>query len=173
MCFADFSAGGICTPPGGGACTEQLCEPEEEKPEGGLEGRGVSGDKSKANLDEECQDAGEEPKGDVGSKAEPETKRGEKVKCGTNTCGDGQVCCNESCGICAAPDGFCTMQLCAPEGEVKGKDKETGAEEEGGLGGKCGSKTCPDDEYCCNSSCEVRYPSRVASNREKPLLTFA
>jgi hypothetical protein len=24
------------------------------------------------------------------------------------------VCCNESCGICTAPDGGCTKQLCPP-----------------------------------------------------------
>ena len=140
MCFADFPAGGICTPPGGGACTEQLCIPEEEKPEGGLEGR-------------------------VDSKDEPETKPGgEPVQCGTSTFEKGQVCCNESCGICAAPDGACTMRFCLPEEEE---------EEEIELGEQCGSTICPDDEYCCNSSCEVRHPSRVASNRKKPLLTFA
>ncbi len=36
------------------------------------------------------------------------------VACGTNTCAAGEYCCNESCGICAAPGGSCTMQLCMP-----------------------------------------------------------
>ena len=100
VCSADFSAGGICTPPGGGSCTEQFCMPEEEKPEGGLEGRGVSGDdpesKDKANLDHECHDAGEGPKdgleGRVDSKDEPKPKIktvDEAVQCGPSTCEKG------------------------------------------------------------------------------------
>jgi len=32
--------------------------------------------------------------------------------CGPNTCAKGQVCCNESCGICTEPGGFCTEQFC-------------------------------------------------------------
>jgi hypothetical protein len=32
--------------------------------------------------------------------------------CGPSRCGGGQVCCNESCGICTEPDGFCTQQIC-------------------------------------------------------------
>jgi hypothetical protein len=32
--------------------------------------------------------------------------------CGASTCGEGQVCCNSSCGICTAPGDFCTMQMC-------------------------------------------------------------
>lgn len=33
--------------------------------------------------------------------------------CGPTTCGEGEVCCNESCGICTAPGGFCTEQFCS------------------------------------------------------------
>ena len=29
----------------------------------------------------------------------------------------GQVCCNESCGICALPGGACTQQICDGESE--------------------------------------------------------
>ena len=32
--------------------------------------------------------------------------------CGDNVCTKKEVCCNESCGICTPPDGFCTMQYC-------------------------------------------------------------
>jgi hypothetical protein len=32
--------------------------------------------------------------------------------CGPSQCSKGQVCCNESCGICTAPGGGCTKQLC-------------------------------------------------------------
>ncbi|HEY6876457.1 MAG TPA: hypothetical protein VI299_00480 [Polyangiales bacterium] len=39
------------------------------------------------------------------------------VACGQNVCHGGQVCCNPSCGICAAPDAMCTQQFCdAPMG---------------------------------------------------------
>ncbi|MDB4975695.1 MAG: hypothetical protein JWN48_4036 [Myxococcaceae bacterium] len=34
------------------------------------------------------------------------------VSCGTVTCGEGQICCNPSCGICTAPDVMCTQQFC-------------------------------------------------------------
>ena len=34
------------------------------------------------------------------------------VACGTNTCGQGEYCCNESCGICAPEGGACTQQAC-------------------------------------------------------------
>lgn len=34
--------------------------------------------------------------------------------CGNNFCGNGEYCCNESCGICAPLNGFCTQQACLP-----------------------------------------------------------
>jgi hypothetical protein len=34
--------------------------------------------------------------------------------CGDTVCTGGQVCCNASCGICTAPDMFCTQQACEP-----------------------------------------------------------
>jgi hypothetical protein len=37
-------------------------------------------------------------------------------RCGNHFCPQGQVCCNESCGICTEPFGFCTMQYCAYAG---------------------------------------------------------
>jgi len=45
--------------------------------------------------------------------------RREPVQCGAVTCGRGQVCCNESCGICTKPGGFCTEQFCDPPVECK------------------------------------------------------
>lgn len=36
-------------------------------------------------------------------------------KCGDNTCGAGQFCCNPSCGICAPKGGACTQQFCGDE----------------------------------------------------------
>lgn len=32
--------------------------------------------------------------------------------CGDNVCGDGEYCCNESCGICAPIGGVCTQEFC-------------------------------------------------------------
>jgi hypothetical protein len=34
------------------------------------------------------------------------------VACGPKTCAVGEACCNKSCGICTAPGGFCTQQMC-------------------------------------------------------------
>ncbi len=39
---------------------------------------------------------------------------GDGVECGPNTCDEGQVCCNASCGICTEPDGVCTEEACEP-----------------------------------------------------------
>ena len=35
-------------------------------------------------------------------------------KCGKSHCGAGQVCCNDSCGICTEPGGFCIQLFCSP-----------------------------------------------------------
>jgi hypothetical protein len=32
--------------------------------------------------------------------------------CGASSCGAGEYCCNESCGICAPEGGVCTQQFC-------------------------------------------------------------
>ncbi len=40
---------------------------------------------------------------------------GASVKCGTTTCPGGMVCCNESCGICAPPDGACLQEFCVSD----------------------------------------------------------
>jgi hypothetical protein len=65
--------------------------------------------------------------------------------CGKNTCAVGEVCCNASCGICTAPGGGCTKQLCSddpppPKGEA------------------CGKNTCAVGEVCCNASCGICTP---------------
>ena len=41
---------------------------------------------------------------------------GHGPRCGNHFCPQGEVCCNESCGICTPPGGFCTMQYCEPIG---------------------------------------------------------
>lgn len=46
----------------------------------------------------------------------PECVPDEKgMRCGPNVCAKGQVCCNESCGICTPPDGACIDLYCGPE----------------------------------------------------------
>ena len=44
---------------------------------------------------------------------------GTRARCGKKLCPAGQVCCNESCGICTPPDGFFTKQLCGEPGGPK------------------------------------------------------
>ena len=36
----------------------------------------------------------------------------QQVACGKAMCKLGEVCCNPSCGTCAAPDAVCTQQFC-------------------------------------------------------------
>src|SRR5688572_249569 len=57
--------------------------------------------------------------------------------CGSNTCQQGEVCCNASCGICVAEGGACIQLACEPE-EVP-----------------CGNSTCAAGEYCCNPECGI------------------
>ncbi|HEX6243163.1 MAG TPA: hypothetical protein VFZ61_19755 [Polyangiales bacterium] len=55
-------------------------------------------------------------------------------KCGANTCGVGQVCCNASCGICTKPDGACVQLACEA-------DSGSGAT-------SCAAVTCPTGSTC-------------------------
>ena len=54
--------------------------------------------------------------------AGPATDGSNGEPCGANTCTDGLVCCNASCGICAPPDVDCTTIACTEpvvcQGEV-------------------------------------------------------
>jgi hypothetical protein len=59
--------------------------------------------------------------------------------CGNTTCPVGSECCNASCGICVAPGGACTQQLCDPPPATT----------------TCGSTTCPQGTECCNASCGI------------------
>ena len=38
------------------------------------------------------------------------------VQCGSNTCAEGEVCCNESCGICTKPGEGCIELFCQGDG---------------------------------------------------------
>ena len=59
-------------------------------------------------------------------------------KCGVATCGLGEFCCNESCGVCAPIGGVCTQVVCEPAGK------------------QCGPSVCSGNTpHCCNESCGI------------------
>lgn len=45
----------------------------------------------------------------------PRDGGGAREQCGPVLCDQGQVCCNESCGICAPPDGACIQIACTTD----------------------------------------------------------
>ncbi|KAK1827426.1 hypothetical protein QBC39DRAFT_361877 [Podospora conica] len=118
----------------GGFCTEQWCGPEDE--------------------------VVEPPKATI----LPVERKGDKVKCGKNTCGEGEVCCNDSCGICTKKGGACTLQWCGPmPGEVEKPPKATlpvlpPKATFAPVGQKCGRNVCGAGQFCCNSSCSQCAP---------------
>jgi hypothetical protein len=63
----------------------------------------------------------------------------QEISCGNVTCAPALVCCNASCGICAAPGEPCNQRRCdhavAPVSQA------------------CGVNTCNVGEVCCNPSC--------------------
>jgi hypothetical protein len=70
------------------------------------------------------------------------------VSCGPNVCAVGEVCCNESCGICTPPDGSCITLHCETDGG-------TPPPVDGGSGEPCGPVTCGAGTVCCNASCGI------------------
>jgi hypothetical protein len=76
--------------------------------------------------------------------------------CGTATCTGGQLCCNESCGICTEPDGACTQQLCEPEAECT-SDSECNLV----------------DDYCGGCNCLALPPGGTAPTCSDPVQCFA
>lgn len=102
------------------------------------------------------------------------------VQCGPRTCSNGDVCCNESCGICTKPGGFCIQKYCGPKPVPCGPNNcavgQTCCNESCGIctapGGKCteqlckpvrapaqcGPTKCPAGQECCNSSCGICTP---------------
>jgi hypothetical protein len=106
--------------------------------------------------------------------------------CGDATCGEGEYCCNESCGVCAPFGGACTQEVCEPGGAACGTNT-CGAGEyccnvscgicapEGGAcsqqecepqGQPCGSNFCGDGQYCCNDSCGICAPDGGACTQQ-------
>jgi hypothetical protein len=70
--------------------------------------------------------------------------------CGSSRCALGLVCCNDSCGICAAPDEACIQIGCedASEDDNGSPDDPNAA--------ACGDGfTCAPGLECCNPSCHI------------------
>lgn len=96
---------GYCTKPGVG-CTKEFCgkapplvaepAPEPAKDEGDDDAVGA---------------VEEEPVAPQENNDKPSLWG---VKCGTNTCAKGFVCCNASCGVCTPPGWMCTQEVCDP-----------------------------------------------------------
>jgi hypothetical protein len=107
----------ICVKPGW-SCTQQVCARGEPEPE--------------------PEPAATAPAPIETVKPDPTLTPRPLVKCGWNTCAVGDVCCNESCGICTKPGGFCTQQFCTPT--------------------KCGRTECAGGQVCCNASCGICTP---------------
>ncbi len=59
---------------------------------------------------------------------------GQGVACGGTTCDAGQVCCDATCGVCAATQDACPGDISCPDA-------------------MCGSTTCGDGTACCNDTC--------------------
>ena len=107
--------------------------------------------------------------------------------CGKNTCAVGEICCNDSCGICTPPGAGCVTVDChddppPPKGEACGKNTcavgETCCNASCGIcvapgggctkqlcvdpvppkGEACGKNTCAVGEVCCNASCGICTP---------------
>ena len=89
----------------------------------------------------------------------PAAERKEPVKagitCGRTICAPGEICCNASCGICAPPDGVCTMQICevAPEAPTAATE-----------GCKVDSDCRLFSDYCTGCNCHA-----LAKTEKEPL----
>jgi hypothetical protein len=84
-----------------------------------------------------------------------------EVKCGKNVCGEGEECCNSSCGVCVKKGGFCTLQWCGPVDEEVVEPAEPTTlppKEPIVVGEKCGRNVCGKGQFCCNSSCSQCAP---------------
>jgi hypothetical protein len=93
--------------PGAGMCVDDArdsCDPEN----GGADCGGVCACNATALCDDGLVfDAAPEVCACV-----PDDDGAERVQCGPSTCAAGEVCCNESCGICTEPGGVCIQQAC-------------------------------------------------------------
>jgi len=90
---------------------------------------------------------------DAGDDAATDSGGGGDV-CGSVVCEAGEVCCNESCGICAAPGEGCITLYCEPDGGTMPPPPPG----DGGVtppGEPCGPTICGEGTTCCNASCGI------------------
>jgi hypothetical protein len=140
---------GTCTPPGG-ACDLMLCV---DPPPGGCSGIAALCIQGTSWSVEECA-------------CVPGTA------CGPSVCAAGEVCCNESCGICTPPGGACIEIYCGggdpPPPDPGGCSGIAALCIEGTAwsveecacvpGAACGSAVCANGDVCCNASCGICTP---------------
>ena len=83
-------------------------------------GKASSPESASPTASEEADDGspprdGSESNGESGSSQQPGNGSDvdqSGIPCGPNVCGEGEECCNASCGICVPKGGMCTQQYC-------------------------------------------------------------
>jgi hypothetical protein len=88
---------------------------------------------------EEPEPTSEAAAGGTPGEEAPEPEESAPVICGSTTCAEGLVCCNASCGTCAAPGEKCNQQACGMPYMPTSLP--------------CGMNTCNVGQVCCNPSC--------------------
>ena len=86
------------------------------------------------------------------------------VPCGPSTmCAPGDVCCNPTCGICAAAGEACSRQDCGFASVPSSAP--------------CGANTCNVGQVCCNSSCGICTAPGVGCSQKRcddgPVVPFS
>lgn len=85
-------------------------------------------------------------------------------ECGDTRCGAGEVCCNDSCGICTKPGEGCILLACEPGGGG-GSDPGDPGDPDDPPGQQCGDTVCGAGEECCNASCGTCVPAGGACDQ--------
>lgn len=99
-------------------------------------------------------DDGDDDHNDNGDGDDDHSEPGDGEPCGDTFCGDGQVCCNDSCGICTAPDEACIQIACEEEGD-HGEPDDGDPEDPNDDRADCNEVTCGEGQVCCNFSCSI------------------
>ncbi|MEZ4375416.1 MAG: hypothetical protein R3B07_31685 [Polyangiaceae bacterium] len=83
-----------------------------------------------------CDPGGGTDPGTPGDPGTPDDPPGQP--CGDTVCGQGQECCNASCGTCVEAGGACDQRACEPAAPP---------------GEQCGNNWCGEGTWCCNATC--------------------
>lgn len=99
----------------------------------------------------------------IGATNEGVALNGDGAPCGPTRCAVGEVCCNESCGICTPEGGMCTQQFCEPQ---PAKDIANAPDGQGRKG-QPGEGPCKQDadcravsDYCTGCDCRALGPKQ-------------